>query len=56
MKQYKKACWNIAKKRSNKLNEMEDKLAMEWYGCKFEELDEDERGEISFEVHDMLGY
>ena len=48
--------WDIAKKRSKTLNELEDKLAMEGYGCKFEELDEDERGEITLEAHDLRGY
>ncbi len=51
-----KSFLTIAKNNTNKLNELEKKLALEYYGLAFEELNEDEKGEISFEAHEILGY
>lgn len=32
------------------IEQMEEKLAREWYGCSYDELNEDERGEVTFEA------
>lgn len=44
----------IAKKATNRINAMENKVAKEWYGCTWDELDEDERTEVTYEAYDRL--
>ena len=34
--------------------QMEEKIARDWYGCSYDELDEDERGEVTFEVAERM--
>lgn len=45
----------IASDYCKKMARLEDELAKEIFGCKYEELDEDERAEITFEAHDRMG-
>ena len=44
----------MAQKATNRINSMEDKVAKEWYGCTWDELDEDERTEVTYEAYDRL--
>lgn len=44
----------ISHKATNRINTMEDKVAKEWYGCSYGELDEDERIEVTYEAYDRL--
>ena len=44
----------MAQEATNRINAMEDKVAKEWYGCTCDELDEDERTEVTYEAYDRL--
>ena len=44
----------MAKEATNRINAMEDKVAKELYGCTWDELDEDERTEVTYEAYDRL--
>ena len=44
----------MAQESTNRINAMEDKVAKEWYGCTWNELDEDERTEVTYEAYDRL--
>ena len=44
----------MAQKATNRINAMEDKVAKELYGCTWDELDEDERTEVTYEAYDRL--
>ena len=44
----------IAQEATNRINAMEDKVAKELYGCTWDELDEDERTEVTYEAYDRL--
>lgn len=46
--------WKQTMKSVKRQNKMEDDLAMERYGVKFDDLDEDEKGEIAMDVVDLL--
>ena len=37
------------------INNMEDKIAKEWYGCTYDELDYDDREGVTYEAYDRLG-
>ena len=39
---------------SNRINAMENKIAMEWYGCKWDDLDYDDRDLVTCEAYDRL--
>lgn len=41
-------------KATNRINAMEDKIAREWYGCKWDELDYDDRESVTYEAYDRL--
>ena len=44
----------MTKEATNRINVMEDKVAKELYGCTWDELDEDERTEVTYEAYDRL--
>ena len=44
----------MGKEATNRINAMEDKVAKELYGCTWDELDEDERTEVTYEAYDRL--
>ena len=44
----------MAKEETNRINDIENKIAKELYGCKWDELDEDERTEVTYEAYDRL--
>ena len=44
----------MAQEATNRINAMEDKVAKELYGCTWDELDEDERTEVTYEAYDRL--
>lgn len=50
----KKECWKQALQATNRINAMEDKVAKEWYGCTWNELDYDERELVTYEAYDRL--
>ena len=50
----KKECWKQALQATYKINAMEDRVAKEWYGCTWDELDEDEKTEVTYEAYDRL--
>lgn len=39
---------------TRRINSMEDKIAMEWYGCKWDDLDYDDRELVTLEAYDRL--
>ena len=55
MGRYERACYEQADRVCKQMRDLEDLLALEIYGCSYEELDEDERGDLSYEVHERLG-
>lgn len=44
----------IAQEETNRINAMEDKVAKEWYGCTWNELDYDDRELVTYEAYDRL--
>lgn len=44
----------LINERVKKMNALEEKLARELFGCSYNELDEDERADVAFEMHDMM--
>ena len=44
----------MAQEATNRINAMENKVAREWYGCTWDELDYDERTEVTYEAYDRL--
>ena len=44
----------MAQEATNRINAMEDKVVKEWYVCTRDELDEDERTEVTYEAYDRL--
>ena len=44
----------IAQEETNRINAMEDKVAKEWYGCKWDELDYDDSELCTYEEYDRL--
>lgn len=44
----------IAQANTEKINKLEDEIAQEWFGCSYDELDEDDRAEVSYEAHDRM--
>ena len=44
----------MAQEATNRINDIENKLAKELYGCTWYELDEDERTEVTYEAYDRL--
>lgn len=44
----------MAQKATNRINAMEDKVAKEWYGCTWDELDYDDREACTYEAYDRL--
>ena len=44
----------MALEETNRLNAMEDKVAKEWYGCKWDELDYDDKELCTNEAYDRL--
>lgn len=46
---------NQALKSTSKQNALEDKIAMEWYGCSFDELDYDDKELVTWEAVDRKG-
>ena len=44
----------IAQEETNRINAMEDKVEKEWYGCKWDELDYDDRELCTYEAYDRL--
>lgn len=49
-----KELYRIAVEATNRQNMLEDRIAMEWYGCSFDELDYDDREEVTLEALDRL--
>ena len=43
-----------ATNRINRINAMEDKVAKEWYGCTWDELDYDDKELCTYEAYDRL--
>ena len=44
----------MAQEATNRLNAMGDKVAKEWYGCTFDELDYDDKELCTYEAYDRL--
>ena len=44
----------MTQEATNRINAMENKVAKELYGCTWNELDEDERTEVTYEAYDRL--
>ena len=44
----------IAQEETNRINAMEDKVAKEWYGCTWDELDYDDKELCTYEAYDRL--
>ena len=44
----------IAQEETNRINAMEDKVAKEWYGCTWDELDYDDKELCANEAYDRL--
>ena len=44
----------MAKEATNRINAMEDKVAKEWYGCTWDELDYDDKELCTYEAYDRL--
>ena len=40
---------------ANSISAMEDKIAMEWYGCTYDELDYDDKELVTYEAYDRVG-
>lgn len=49
-----KEYWKQALQATNRINAMEDKIAKEWYGCIWNELDYDEKELVTHEAYDRL--
>lgn len=49
-----KEYWKQALQATNRINAMEDKIAKEWYGCIWNELDYDEKELVTYEAYDRL--
>lgn len=45
---------NQALRSTENQNALENEIAMEWYGCSFDELDYDDREEVTWEALDRL--
>ena len=41
-------------KSTKRINAMEDKIAKEWYGCSFDELEYDDKELVTDEAYDRL--
>ena len=41
-------------KSTKRINAIEDKIAKEWYGCKWDELDYDDKEIVTNEAYDRL--
>ena len=41
-------------KSTKRINAMEDKIAKEWYGCSWDELEYDDKELVTNEVYDRL--
>mgnify|MGYP003460099372 FL=1 len=50
----KKEYWKQALQATNRINAMEDKVAKEWYGCTWDELDYDDKELCTYEAYDRL--
>lgn len=44
----------IALEETNRINAMEDRVAKEWYGCTWDELDYDDKELCTCEAYDRL--
>ena len=44
----------MAQEATNRINAMEDKVAKEWYGCTWDELDYDDKELCTQEAYDRL--
>ena len=44
----------IAREATKRINAMEDKVAKEWYGCTWDELDYDDKELCTYEAYDRL--
>lgn len=53
MKNYDKYT-RIAHEETNRINAMEDRVAKEWYGCTWDELDYDDKELCTYEAYDRL--
>jgi hypothetical protein len=49
-----KELMNQAMKNAMKQNALEDKIAMEWYGCSFDELGYDDKELVAWEAQDRM--
>ena len=54
MKKLLKQAMKQAMNATNRINAMEDKIAKELYGCKWDELDYDDRESVTYEAYDRL--
>lgn len=50
MKKLLKQAMNV----TNRINAMEDKIAKEWYGCSWDELEYDDKELVTYEAYDRL--
>ena len=50
----KKEYWKQTLQVTNRINAMEDKVAKEWYGCIWNELDYDEKELVTYEAYNRL--
>ena len=41
-------------KSTKRINAMEDKIAKEWYGCSWNELEYDDKELVTYEAYDRL--
>ena len=44
----------MSNEATNRINAMEDKVAKEWYGCTWDELDYDDKELCTYEAYDRL--
>jgi len=46
--------WEQAMEMTEKMNNLDDEIAMEWYGVPYDELGYDERDEVFYEMEDRM--
>ena len=54
MKKVDKTLLQMSIKSAKAQNQLEDKIAKEWYGCTFDELSEDDKELVVYEAADRL--
>lgn len=49
-----KEAFKIAMQQTKRQNNLEEQIAIEWYGCSYDELDYDDRELVTFEAADRM--